>query len=64
LHGIVSIQVDATPIIGLESASSSNPMPLRYARAGARSGPSVRTLERCLGSRGVVMGSQPSDRRI
>ena len=29
LHGIVSIQVEATPTIGLLSASSSKPMPYR-----------------------------------
>ena len=39
LHGIVSIQVEATPMIGLASASSSKPMPFRYARAAARLGP-------------------------
>jgi len=39
LHGIVSIQVEATPMIGLASASSSKPMPLRYVRAAARSSP-------------------------
>ncbi len=39
LHGIVSIHVLATAMIGFASASSSNPMPFRYARAAARSGP-------------------------
>ena len=29
LQGIVSIQVEATPMIGLDSASSSKPMPFR-----------------------------------
>ena len=29
LHGIVSIQVEATPMIGLAMASSSNPIPYR-----------------------------------
>ena len=29
LHGIVSVHVDATPTIGLASASSSKPMPFR-----------------------------------
>ena len=41
LQGIVSIHVEATAISGFESASSSKPMPFRYARAGALSGPSV-----------------------
>src|SRR4051795_4307249 len=31
-------------------------MPYRYARAGARAGPSVRTRELCLGSSADVMG--------
>ena len=29
LHGIVSVQVEATPMIGLASASASKPMPWR-----------------------------------
>ena len=29
LHGIVSVQVEATPMIGFESASASKPMPWR-----------------------------------
>jgi hypothetical protein len=29
LHGIVSVQVEATPMIGLASASASKPMPCR-----------------------------------
>ena len=43
LQGIVSVQVLAMPTIGRCSASSSKPMPFRYARAGARSGPSRMT---------------------
>src|SRR5918998_361163 len=50
LHGIVSVQVDATPMIGFESASLSNPIPCRYARAGARAGPSVSRRDWCLPS--------------
>jgi hypothetical protein len=40
LHGIVSVQVLAMPTIGRRRASSSYPIPFRYARVGARSGPS------------------------
>ena len=43
LQGIVSVQVLAMPTIGRFRASSSNPMPFRYARACARSGPSRMT---------------------
>ena len=41
LHGIVSIQVVATPTSGRARSSSVKPTPLSIARAGARSGPSV-----------------------
>ena len=41
LHGIVSIQVVATPINGRARSSSVKPTPLSIARAGARSTPSV-----------------------
>src|SRR5205085_9806271 len=40
LHGIVSVQVLATPTIGLARSSAVKPIPYRYARAAARSGPS------------------------
>ena len=45
LHGIVSIQVVATPTSGRARSSSVNPIALSIARAGARSGPSVRAWE-------------------
>ncbi len=45
LQGIVSIQVVATPTSGRARSSSVNPMALSIARAGARSGPSVRACE-------------------
>ena len=45
LHGIVSIQVVATPTSGLARSSSVNPTALSMARAAARSGPSVRAAE-------------------
>src|SRR3954471_18667701 len=51
VHGIVSIHVDATPMIGLLSASSSYPIPCSWARAAARDGPSVRALLLCLRSK-------------
>ena len=55
LQGIVSIQVLATPMIGLARASASKPMPLRYERAAARS--------RALGEgAGVVLGVETSGR--
>src|SRR3954469_6661039 len=54
LHGIVSIHVFATPMIGLARSSSENPMPLRYARAAARCGPSVSARLRCLRSKPVA----------
>src|SRR5919204_114562 len=38
---MVSIQVLATPMMGLARSSSVNPMPLSMARAGARSRPCV-----------------------
>ena len=41
LHGIVSIQVVATPIRGFARSSSVKPIAFSIARAGARSGPSV-----------------------
>ena len=55
LQGIVSIQVEATPMIGLARSSSLKPMPLRYARAAARCGPSVRARLRCLTSKAVAV---------
>jgi hypothetical protein len=55
LHGIVSIHVDATPMMGLAIASSSKPIACRYERAAARWGPSVRARERCLTSKPVVL---------
>src|SRR5918997_127562 len=65
LQGIVSIQVEATPMIGLLIASASKPMPYRYDRAAARSGPSVRARELCLGSSlpFVVTGREHYPRR-
>ena len=45
LHGIVSIQVVATPTIGLARSSSVNPIALSIDRAPARSGPSVMAAE-------------------
>ncbi len=45
LQGIVSIQVVATPTMGLARSSSMKPMPLSMALAAARSGPSVRVAE-------------------
>ncbi|MCG3159671.1 MAG: hypothetical protein JMDDDDMK_00685 [Acidobacteria bacterium] len=41
LHGIVSIHICATPIIGLARSSSLKPMALSIERAGARSRPVV-----------------------
>jgi hypothetical protein len=53
LHGIVSIQVVATPISGRARSSSVRPIPFSIARAGARSGPSVSAaLRRLAGSDG------------
>ncbi len=58
LHGIVSIHVVAMPTSGRASASSSKPMPLSIARAGARSTPSViAALRRFAGSVGRAYGS-------
>ena len=45
LQGIVSIQVVATPMMGLARSSSVKPTALSMARAPARSGPSVRVAE-------------------
>ena len=57
LHGIVSIHIVATPISGFASASSSKPIALSIARAGARSGPSVSAaLCRLAGSDGRSYG--------
>ena len=57
LHGMVSIHVVATPTMGFARASSSKPMALSMARAGARSGPSVMTaLFRFAGSVGCWYG--------
>ena len=54
LHGIVSIQLVATPTSGRERSSSVSPTALSMARAGARSGPSVRAaLLRLAGSEGL-----------
>ena len=53
LQGMVSIQVLATPMIGLRRSSSVKPMALSMARAGARSRPSVIPRLRCLRSIGV-----------
>ena len=58
LHGIVSIQVVAMPTSGRARSSSVSPIPLSMARAGARSGPSVRAaLCRLAGSEGRSYGS-------
>src|SRR3954452_9885409 len=58
LHGIVSIQVVAMPTSGRASASSSRPIALSIARAGARSTPSVMAaLLRLAGSVGRLYGS-------
>ena len=57
LHGIVSIQVVPTPMIGLARSSSLKPVPLSMARAPARSGPSVSAaLCRFAGSEGMSYG--------
>jgi hypothetical protein len=45
LQGMVSIQVVATPTIGLARSSSVKPIALSIDRAGARSGPSVSAPE-------------------
>ena len=53
LHGMVSIHVVPTPMMGLASAASSKPMALSIARAAARSAPSViAALLRLAGSEG------------
>ncbi len=57
LHGIVSIHVVATPMIGRARSSSVKPMPFSIARAAARSGPSVSAAEwRLAGSDGRSYG--------
>ncbi len=57
LHGIVSIHVVATPTSGFARSSSVKPIAFSIARAGARSGPSVRTaLWRLAGSDGRSYG--------
>src|SRR5438309_1755320 len=50
LHGIVSTHVLATPTMGRRSSCSEKPIPLRYERAAARSGPSRRMRLRLRGS--------------
>src|SRR5579862_3220304 len=50
LHGMVSIQVLATPINGLRRSESLKPIALNMARDGARSRPSVMAWLQCLGS--------------
>src|SRR5262245_48667314 len=58
LHGIVSIQVVATPMIGFARSSSVKPVPFSIERAPARSGPSVSAaLCRFAGSDGREYGS-------
>ena len=53
LHGIVSIQLVATPTSGRARSSSVKPLPFSIARAGARSAPSVSAaLWRLAGSDG------------
>ena len=52
LHGIVSIQVVATPTSGLARSSSVKPTAFSIARAGARSTPSVRARAAALGGIG------------
>jgi hypothetical protein len=44
VQGMISIHVCATAISGLLKSSSVNPTALSIARAGAREGPSTRTL--------------------
>ena len=57
LHGIVSIHVVATPMIGFARSSSVKPVPLSIDRAPARSGPSViAALCRFAGSAGESYG--------
>ena len=57
LHGIVSIQQVATPMMGFASASSSKPMAFSIERAPAREGPSVIAAEwRLRGSLGRSYG--------
>ena len=57
LHGIVSIQLVATPISGLARSSSVKPIAFSIARAAARSGPSVSAaLCRLAGSDGRSYG--------
>src|SRR5712692_4604698 len=53
LHGIVSVQVCATATSGRASSSVVNPIAFSIARAGARSGPSVRVRLLCLSSCGM-----------
>src|SRR5688572_27702677 len=65
LHGIVSIHVVATPMMGLARSASVKPVPLSIARAPARSGPSVRAaLTRFAGSDGVLYGSLVTVREL
>ena len=52
LQGMVSIQVLATPMMGLLRSPSVNPIALNMARDGARSRPSVIPRLRCLRSMG------------
>src|SRR5262245_22007541 len=57
LHGIVSIQVVATPMIGFARSSSVKPVPFSIDRAPARSGPFViAALCRFAGSAGRSYG--------
>src|SRR6188472_533384 len=57
LHGMVSIHVVATPMIGRARSSSVKPIAFSMARAGARSGPSVSAAEwRFAGSDGRSYG--------
>src|SRR5579871_6694580 len=57
LHGIVSIHVVETPMMGFARSSSVNPIAFSIDRAAARSGPSVRAaLWRLAGSEGRSYG--------
>src|SRR3954452_5263599 len=61
---MVSIQVEATPMIGFESASSSKPMPFSCARAAARAGPSTSWRELWRGSRAAMGGREAYPGRV
>src|SRR3954469_10240069 len=61
---MVSIQVEATPMIGFESASSSKPIPFSCARAAARAGPSTSWRELWGGWRPAMGGREAYPGRV